>query len=270
MKKIAVLILLTNISINLYSQDCNFLSKYLATYEFEYQPDSLNPKSKKVFEPYLLFFNERQSYFISSYRLNLDTILYNKVSITDMGRLMKLPKASSNKRIFNTTEQKSLSLFDEIIGKLYFIKDTFQLKWTLLNESDTIGELKVKKATTRFRGRNYIAWYCEDLPFPFGPYKFSGLPGFIIQIHDSQNYISYSLTSFKKTEPKNLIIKCEANATAISKKEFETLNDNYLENPIPYMESEGAVFDEESKRNLKIRFAEVRKNNNNPIELTDE
>jgi len=56
MKKIAFIILLTTIGINLYSQDCDFLSKYLATYEFEYQPDSLNAESKKVFEPYLLFF----------------------------------------------------------------------------------------------------------------------------------------------------------------------------------------------------------------------
>jgi len=162
---------------------------------------------------------------------------------------MKLPKSSSNKRIFNTIEPKSLSLIDEVNGKLYFIKDTFQLKWTLLNEHDTIGKLNVKKATTRFRGRDYIAWYCEDLPFSFGPYKFSGLPGLIIQIHDSKNYISYSLTSFKKLEPKKLVINFEANTKAISKKGFKALNDNYWENPIPYMESDGSVLNEETKKN---------------------
>lgn len=257
---------------NTQAQNCDFLSKYIATYEFEYQSDSLNPKSKRILEPYLLVFNEEQSYFASNARLNIDTQLYNNknLNIGDMDRFIKMPKASSNKRILNTIQPNSISFVDEILNKTYYLMDPFHLDWKLTNEKDSIGILEVKKAETNFRGRDYIAWYSEELPFPFGPYKFSGLPGLIIRIHDSKNQILYSLTDFRKIEPKQFKIDYSNRATKITIKEFQKIYDHFMNNPIPYMEAEGVVFNEQTKAIIRNRFNENRKNNKNRIELTNE
>lgn len=273
MKNLFLLVVFLAFGNLLHSQNLDFSVKYTAQYEFEFQYDSLNSNSKRVLEPYFLYFNDHESFFISSHRLNLDTLLYGKnaVNMTQMTDLMKMPKASSNIKIFNSIQPKSISLIDEINGKSYFIIDAFQLKWKLSNESDSIGTLKVKKAETRFRGRDYIAWYCEELPFSFGPYKFSGLPGLIIKIHDSQNYIQYTLTNFKQTEANPLKIDYNQSVVkGISKTDFRKLSNSYLENPVTNMESEGYVFNDETKKIIKDRFAERRKRNNNKIELTDE
>ncbi len=257
---------------NTQAQNCDFLSKYIATYEFEYQLDSLNPDSKRVYEPYVLIFNEEQSYFASNARLNRDTQLYNSknLNIGDIDRFMKMPKASSNKRILNTIQPNSISFIDDILSNEYYLTDPFQLEWKLVNEKDSIGILEVKKAETNFRGRDYIAWYCEDLPFSFGPYKFSGLPGLIIRIHDSKNQIFYSLTDFKKIEPRPFKIDYSKRTKNISIKEFQKLYDSLMNNPIPYMEAEGVMVNEQTKALIRNRFDERRKNNKNRIELTNE
>ena len=38
------------------------------------------------------------------------------------------------------------------------------------------------KANTFFAGRHYRAWYTTDVPVPYRPYKFYGLPGIIMKI----------------------------------------------------------------------------------------
>ena len=65
------------------------------------------------------------------------------------------------------------------------------LEWVLSEESKKIGKIECYKATCSFRGRNYIAWYSTEIKTFFGPWKFSGLPGLILEIHDSENKISF-------------------------------------------------------------------------------
>jgi GLPGLI family protein len=63
--------------------------------------------------------------------------------------------------------------------------------WVLIEESKKIGNLECYKATCSFRGRNYIAWYSTEIKTFFGPWKFSGLPGLILEIHDSENKVNF-------------------------------------------------------------------------------
>jgi GLPGLI family protein len=60
--------------------------------------------------------------------------------------------------------------------------------WQLLNEDgpDILG-YSTKKAQLRFRGRNYYAFFAPDLPFNTGPFKFSGLPGTILEVFTDDN-----------------------------------------------------------------------------------
>ena len=46
-----------------------------------------------------------------------------------------------------------------------------------------------KKATTHFRGRDYIAWFTTDIPIVAGPWKFNGLPGLVIDIEDTRRQV---------------------------------------------------------------------------------
>lgn len=65
------------------------------------------------------------------------------------------------------------------------------IDWHFINETKKIDKYICKKATTKFRGRSYVAWYSEEIPISIGPWKFHGLPGVIINITDDTNKVSF-------------------------------------------------------------------------------
>ncbi|CDF81158.1 conserved hypothetical protein [Formosa agariphila KMM 3901] len=79
------------------------------------------------------------------------------------------------------------------------------MAWQLTNEEKQLDNLKVKKATLSFRGRNYTAWYCEEYPVQFGPWKFHGLPGLILEISDETKMYHWVATRIKKIETPEVI-----------------------------------------------------------------
>lgn len=59
--------------------------------------------------------------------------------------------------------------------------------WQYIDSTKTIGSFTCKLATTEFRGRKYWAWYTEEIPTDFGPWKFKNLPGLALQITDDKD-----------------------------------------------------------------------------------
>ncbi|WP_340064061.1 GLPGLI family protein [Ascidiimonas aurantiaca] len=252
-----------------FGQDKSIQFNYLANYQLYWQPDSLDVNSKIKTETYSLLFNNNNSFFISSNRLALDTLIFdNKASLNNIDKLIAMPQPTSNKRIYNSVKSDTLTVINEVRGQLFLYKDFVKLKWKLLEGVDSIQGLRVKKATTFFRGREYFAYYSEEIPISFGPYKFSGLPGLIVKIYDTKDHITYNLVAFKPYK-KELSLNYVNESSFVSKKEFKKAEEQYRLNPIPYMESQGAVFSEETKRKIKEKFKQRNAKSNNKIELID-
>ena len=91
------------------------------------------------------------------------------------------------------------------LSKYHYTEPIPQLQWTMARGDSTILGYPCHKATTRFRGRDYIAWYTEEIPFPYGPFKFGGLPGLITCIYDTQREHIYTLVGFEKAPPEDYI-----------------------------------------------------------------
>ena len=47
-------------------------------------------------------------------------------------------------------------------------------------------------------------WFCNEVPFAEGPYKFNGLPGLIFEVEDTQGIFKYSLIKIENLN-KNLV-----------------------------------------------------------------
>jgi len=71
-------------------------------------------------------------------------------------------------------------------------------EWTL--EKDTASFLghSCQKATCRWRGRDYVAWFAPDIPIRRGPWKFGGLPGLIMKIHDVDSLYVFEAVAIEK------------------------------------------------------------------------
>ena len=70
--------------------------------------------------------------------------------------------------------------------KMFYVKENYvKLNWKITNETKKIGSFTCKKATTSFKGRNYIAWFTSEIPVTYGPWKLNGLPGLILEAYDT-------------------------------------------------------------------------------------
>jgi len=65
------------------------------------------------------------------------------------------------------------------------------IDWKISSDTTTFGGLHCQKATGHFKGRDYIVWFCPDLPVHTGPWKLNGLPGVIVDAHDKKNEVIF-------------------------------------------------------------------------------
>ena len=86
-------------------------------------------------------------------------------------------------------------------GKSFLLRDSlYPMHWVITNETRMVDSLECTKATCRFRGRNYMAWFCADIPLPYGPWKMGGLPGLITELRDDQDNMMMSLVRISNTD----------------------------------------------------------------------
>lgn len=103
-------------------------------------------------------------------------------------------------------------------------------EWIITTEEKTISSYKCKKATTHFRGRDYIAWFSEEIPIFNGPFKFNGLPGLIVEIYDSELKYSWIAKSIQlnkdllEIEEPNLKYKLIDIKTSVNFSDKELIN----------------------------------------------
>ena len=163
---------------------------------------------------------------------------------------------SENKIVFNLESPDSIHPFimtdlreKQIYSKVFLtydsnesfekciIKEPLSVQWNFLSDTMTIHNYKCKKATTRFRGRNYIAWYTEDVPLFFGPWKFHGLPGLLVRINDDESKVAFYLEKIEIPYKGNFNINRSVFANPMSIDKYAILRDSArLESQEAFME----------------------------------
>ncbi|QTE21359.1 GLPGLI family protein [Polaribacter cellanae] len=155
-----------------------------------------------------LVFNQNTSYFITAKdSLGLSN---SKTNGNNEETLIEVDNFNEAKK----TRKNGLYVYlDKKLDSIYF-SDAFtlttetifskekrpKLNWKLINEEKKIGKFNCKKATVIFRGRNYICWYSQEIPLPYGPWKIQGLPGIILEVKTEDNFISFLFKKIKYPE----------------------------------------------------------------------
>lgn len=113
--------------------------------------------------------------------------------------------------------QSQVSLFRDGKQKTYIVEEKINnIKWNITQEFKTISGFKAQKAEGLFRGRRYIAWFTNEIPIKYGPWKLNGLPGLILNVIDDKNEVMFYAKS----------IKVPFNSDSVSINEF-TFSDDY-------------------------------------------
>lgn len=83
---------------------------------------------------------------------------------------------------------------DSMIRKDYNLRDEIPaMNWIINHDKPTTEILgyACQEATVEFRGSKFIAYFTNDIPTTFGPWKFHGLPGLILSVKSQDNPAIY-------------------------------------------------------------------------------
>ena len=197
-----------------------------------------------------LFYGYSQQQFDYNFYID-DTVregmlLYN----AEEGTAIYLDKLTSRKKVseneetaditFSFNENIDLYYFkhnnevlytDNLFGTNYLVEDELpKIVWQLSAEKREIDKLTCYKATTKFRGRNWTAWYSPDVPINYGPWKFYGLPGLIVEIKDDSNRFAFTLTEYILNSNNAAPTIDFSNAKKVTMKEMAKITDEAYEN----------------------------------------
>jgi GLPGLI family protein len=232
----------------------------------KYQEDSLNPNFKPQ-EDMVLFLGKKISKYMS-YNFYIGDSMVRKVSsfeefeklTTDLKN--PLPFVKFQIELFKNYPIGKLTCLDHIIGGSFKYEEEMDLfKWQLKNDTTSIMGYKVQKATCKFGGRNWIAWFCPDLPYNDGPYKFHGLPGLIVKVNDTRFHYLFEMTSIKKPGHELKIDITDRSYIETTKQGFFKAQDAFRNDIISRAKDAG--FNSEEQQAMARRMAQK----NNPIEL---
>lgn len=220
-------------------------------YELTFKPKKDSTKTEK--EGVILDITNEKSLYRDFLAVSQDSILKITVEkmqksgiFQDMSKVIRQPKFSH--KIYKSYPTMKVQYIDAVLngGRPLYLSYSEEIKisWKIENEKKKIGEYEAQKATTEFGGRKWTAWFAESIPFPDGPYKFSGLPGLIVKIEDAEKNYSWELKGNKKIENYNELSYSEQlmaqfggslKTTDITREKFEKTHADFKKDPFANM-----------------------------------
>jgi GLPGLI family protein len=173
-----------------------------AKYSLFYKQDSMDIEFVRK-ESMLLLIGSSRSQFISE---NLYQCVVELKKINDQAHLSSWLSDPNNRppvpgilyTVYKNYPIGKTTYIEHIPSSTYKYEENINsFNWDLKDEIDSLMGYLVQKATTSYGGRDWIAWFCPKIPYNEGPYKFGGLPGLILKIHDSKNHYSFKINSIE-------------------------------------------------------------------------
>lgn len=109
-------------------------------------------------------------------------------------------------RVYKNFPEGQVTVTDHINTNYYTYRDELHPQsWQITDSTKTIMDYACQMAVSDFRGRRWTAWFAPDLPISDGPWKFSGLPGLIMEAHDTKKHFHFSLVGIEYVENEPIV-----------------------------------------------------------------
>lgn len=110
-------------------------------------------------------------------------------------------KRGSTRNIYKNYPKGKMTVSEILTTSHFVYEDSLNAqKWEITDSVKIVLGYECQKATTYFRGRNWIAWFAPDIPIDNGPWKLMGLPGLIMEAYDTNKHYDYLITGLEYKE----------------------------------------------------------------------
>ena len=174
-------------------------AQLLIHYKFTYVADTTNREHPHT-ENMVLFVGRHagayKSYDAMLEQISLKNQIAAQMAASPDGRItINERHTGSSVEYYQFPDEKKIFTKDNgplLHSSGYLMEDPMPvIDWKISSDTATFGGFNCQKATTRFKGRDYTAWFCPDLPVRVGPWKLNGLPGVIIDARDAKNEVIF-------------------------------------------------------------------------------
>lgn len=177
----------------------------------------------------------------SSYRtMQIDSLI--KVSTAD--QVQANPEryiGGTSWSVFKNYPIGKFTTTDKIATDWFLVEELIpEQQWTLTDETKEILGYKCKSAKCSFRGRDYTAYYTDEIPVADGPWKFGGLPGFIMEVCDAVNHYSFTCVGINSKADRAITMP-EVSYNKTSRVKFYQTKYRYDTNPLGYLETVSGI-----------------------------
>ncbi len=115
---------------------------------------------------------------------------------------------------------------------LQYTEDLAPFDWTIQSDTATVCGYLCTLATCSYGGRDWQAWFAEEIPSMFGPWKFSGLPGLILKVADTEGVHTMTAKSFRRADADPILNKPNIQTQKTSRDKFVKMKNEFEKNPM--------------------------------------
>lgn len=241
-------------------------------YDVVYKKDSTSNITTK--ENYILDIGTKETKYYTYDFFVADSLITNNIPFP------KEMKLNTSDIIVHKNNNNEFFQYDLLENTVFQLQTNDTQKWNLSQEKKNVKNLSLQKAITTWGGRNWTAWFAEEIPFQEGPYKFHGLPGLIVEIYDDKkNYHFELVRSEKIKEEENQFIEMsEKMGIPITWEKYKTAKLKYYESPVNFIKNsaenseqlylnDGTIVNSKNSKEIDEQLKNSIRKYNNPIEL---
>jgi GLPGLI family protein len=241
-------------------------------YDVVYKKDSTSNITTK--ENYILDIGTKETKYYTYDFFVADSLITNNIPFP------KEMKLNTSDIIVHKNNNNEFFQYDLLENTVLQLQTNDTQKWNLSQEKKNVKNLSLQKAITTWGGRNWTAWFAEEIPFQEGPYKFHGLPGLIVEIYDDKkNYHFELVRSEKIKEEENQFIEMsEKLGIPITWEKYKTAKLKYYESPVNFIKNsaenseqlylnDGTIVNSKNSKEIDEQLRNSIRKYNNPIEL---
>jgi len=107
-----------------------------------------------------------------------------------------------------------------------------RFEWDIYSEGKEMLGYYCQKAEADFRGRRWTVWFTPEVPVDCGLWKFSGLPGLIMEAYDET--MEYQFTASSITQTDEPLYEELPKESKLSRDEYRTLEEKRYADPLAY------------------------------------
>ena len=187
------------------------------------------------------------SYFAFIEKATQDDQLFEFTPNRDNSEILKDRK----QHLLVTTDLDDADIVNE---KLYLLEENIPPQtWQFHDETQEVMGYICQKATAKFKGRDYTAWYTLDIPVNDGPFKFYGLPGLILMVEDSDKQFHFKVVGLEQLSNAVIISEIKKDYIKCTKEQYEKIKRRMQETVFLYYSQGETLY--VSKKRIPVEYS---------------